>query len=104
MKKILIRANRTCARDISPKWTPPALRGRLEASPLRAEGTLGWMAVGRSGTACSAAFEGRQVQGGGVGQTAGPLESGHARSAHAEEENKEGRSPRCLHEPPLGHR
>ena len=36
MKKTLSRANRTCAKDISPKWTPPALQGRLGVLSLRA--------------------------------------------------------------------
>ncbi len=45
----------------------------------------------------------RQVQRGGVGRRPTLLVR-HARSAHDKEKQKEGRSPRCLHEPPLGHR
>lgn len=57
--------------------------------PLR-KSLFGCMAGGKQGVA-------------GMMESRSP-ESGHARSAHAEEENKEGRSPRCLHQPPLGHR
>lgn len=56
MKKTLSRANRTCAKDISPKWTPPALQGRLGVLSLRANARL---TGGLS--ADPAAFEGRQT-------------------------------------------
>jgi hypothetical protein len=36
-------------------------------APLRASGTPSWLAVGRSGATCSAAFEGRQARRGGDG-------------------------------------
>ena len=41
---------------------------------MRAGGTPDWMAVGRSGAACSAVSQGRQTQCGGDGRKADPLE------------------------------
>lgn len=62
----------------------PGRRAETNAArraPLRASGTPSWLAVGRSGATCSAAFEGAKQGAAGMGCLADPLEG--KRSAQA---------------------
>lgn len=90
-------------RDQRRAASAPACRryASLEGSKARSAPLA--RCTGRAGAACSAGFRGAKCNA--AGRAAGrPLESRHARSAHDEEKQKEGRSPRCLHQSLLRHR
>ncbi|OPD83432.1 hypothetical protein AO943_37290 [Pseudomonas aeruginosa] len=57
-------------------------------APLRAMGTPSWMAVGRSGATCSAAFAGRQARRGGDGLSS---RSPGGQASRAGQKRREGR-------------